>query len=528
MDLVIFKNNILLKENENNTRVISFNDFKEIVLTKKIFNSFLKYENSTIKIYDFKYENYLVFIIILMRFITRNNLYYEDACGKKSKITSLLFFYKALNLIIDLIYKPFFIYGLKKKIKRLKSLKSSEKIILNTLRSPLYLNTNLWFGVIAGGSVGHIAGVINNFSKIFKSKIYFFSTDKIPTVSEEVLFNQLVPYTRFWDFIEMPTLSTNRSFSQQLNHIKPFQFSLIYQRYSLNNFTGVELALKHNLPFVLEYNGSEVWISRHWGKKLKYEKLSHEIELLNFQKANLIVVVSEPLKSQLIEMGISPTKILVNPNGVNPDIYDPNINSNDLKKQLNIENKIVIGFIGTFGPWHGAEVLAQAFCSLLNKFPYFKNSIHLLMIGDGIRMNEVINIIKHNGYEDFVTFTGIIPQIEGPKYLATCDILVSPHVPNIDGTPFFGSPTKLFEYMSMAKGIVASDLDQIGEILEHNKTALLVKPGDVLELASGIEKLILDKNLRDQLGINARNKIIDSYSWEIHTRKIFNRLAEII
>ena len=54
--------------------------------------------------------------------------------------------------------------------------------------------------------------------------------------------------------------------------------------------------------------------------------------------------------------------------------------------------------------------------------------------------------------------TGLVPQEDGPEHLAACDILASPHVPNADGTPFFGSPTKLFEYMAMGKGIVASNL----------------------------------------------------------------------
>ncbi len=56
-------------------------------------------------------------------------------------------------------------------------------------------------------------------------------------------------------------------------------------------------------------------------------------------------------------------------------------------------------------------------------------------------------------------------QSEAPTYLAISDIVVSPTVPNPDGSPFFGSPTKLFEYMAMGKPIVASDLDQIGEVL---------------------------------------------------------------
>ena len=98
--------------------------------------------------------------------------------------------------------------------------------------------------------------------------------------------------------------------------------------------------------------------------------------------------------------------------------------------------------------------------------------------------------------------------------------LVSPHVPNPDGTPFFGSPTKLFEYMAMGKGIVASNLAQIGEVLEHKKTAWLVKPGDVKDLADGILRLAQDKKLREELGKNARQKAIKNYTWEENVKRL--------
>ena len=71
--------------------------------------------------------------------------------------------------------------------------------------------------------------------------------------------------------------------------------------------------------------------------------------------------------------------------------------------------------------------------------------------------------------EKYITLTGMIFFIRVSQYLAAYDILVSPHVPNSDGAPFFGSPTKLFEYMTTGKGIVASNLDQIGEVLKHKK-----------------------------------------------------------
>ena len=83
-------------------------------------------------------------------------------------------------------------------------------------------------------------------------------------------------------------------------------------------------------------------------------------------------------------------------------------------------------------------------------------------------------------------FTGALPHDKVAEYLDAADILVSPHIPMPDGSRFFGSPTKLFEYMAMGKAIVASRLEQLAEILEHDRTAWLVTPGNTEELAEAI------------------------------------------
>lgn len=170
--------------------------------------------------------------------------------------------------------------------------------------------------------------------------------------------------------------------------------------------------------------------------------------------------------------------------------------------------------------------MAEAFGRLLQEFPDYRKGIGLLMIGDGITMPLVEeNIEKFNLSENCI-LTGLIPQEKGPEYLAACDILVASHKPNHDGTPFFGSPTKLFEYMAMGKGIVASNLDQIGEVLKHDDTAWMVKPGDPQSLMEGLKVLIDDESRRDRLGEAARQEVVKKYTWREHTRKIIEKLKE--
>jgi glycosyltransferase involved in cell wall biosynthesis len=119
-----------------------------------------------------------------------------------------------------------------------------------------------------------------------------------------------------------------------------------------------------------------------------------------------------------------------------------------------------------------------------------------------------------------VIFTGAVEHLRVPSLLDACDILVAPHVPLTDGSEFFGSPTKLFEYMAMGKAIVASRLGQIGEVLEHGETALLVEPGNVGELSAAIVRLAEASPLRERLGTRAREIAIQRHTWKQNARRV--------
>jgi glycosyltransferase involved in cell wall biosynthesis len=81
--------------------------------------------------------------------------------------------------------------------------------------------------------------------------------------------------------------------------------------------------------------------------------------------------------------------------------------------------------------------------------------------------------------------------------------------------------------MAMAKGIVASDLDQIGEILEDGETAVLVRPGDPDDLARGILYLVEHPQEAACLGQNARREVVNNYTWEQNVKRVIQALEQI-
>ena len=409
-----------------------------------------------------------------------------------------------------------------------------------------YLKTNFWFGVKAGGSVAHVEGVIGGLRKN-KVDVEYSALDCQESLLPLVERVHMLPLPQY--------LSLDRSMNlcrsdwlihKTLKKASLASYDFIYHRMALNSLSGLLLARRLKRPLVLEYNGSEVWVQKNWGKPLLFQRVSQKIEDANIRCADYIVTVSDVLKDELIGRGVAAERIISYPNCVDPEKFDPALFPpqvcNNKRKTLGLsQNDVVLTFIGSFGQWHGVNSLAKAIHHLsLTQDKWLKEAnVKFVLIGDGACMAEVRETLATiPNYADFVTLTGLVPQEEAPAYLAMSDILLSPHSPPSTQERFFGSPTKLFEYMAMEKVIIASDLDQIGEVLspaihinkieerKESDLAILCAPGDVTELAKAIKYAVDHLPHLTSMGHNARCKALSTYTWERHVREILNILTQ--
>ncbi len=385
----------------------------------------------------------------------------------------------------------------------------------------VYLRATPGPGTQLGGAASHINGFIGAALKL-GARISLVSNDQIAGLDED-----RTPLKVIWP---KPVGSTRAAFdiynNLRFTHDAAFAIEraapdFIYQRYSRFSWAGVEASMRTGRPLFLEYNGSEVWVGRYWDR-VGSLGLLERYERLNLAAAARIFVVSEVERRNLLRAGVEDKRIVVNPNGVDAERFQPNIGGDGVRAELGIgRDETLVGFVGTFGPWHGVLALAEAI-----KLMPEDAHVRFLLVGSGALRGEVERILREANAERRVIMTGAVEHERVPQLLDACDVLASPHVPLEDGSEFFGSPTKLFEYMAMGKGIVASRLGQIGEVLTDEETALLVEPGDARELSEAILRLINSAQLREKLGAAARREAIARHTWTHNAARVLEAYRE--
>ncbi len=403
----------------------------------------------------------------------------------------------------------------------------------------MYLRTDFWVSIESGGSYGHTCYVAKELAAVTEDFVCCMS-QRYKLLDEAGLRQIVLPSPGgpgVEDNIVRATAHYMVALRPLVEAVRP---AYIYERLCLGNYAGALLSRQLNVPYIVEYNGSEISIRRSFdGIGYTYEKEYLQAEKLAFKQATMISVVSAEVKAGLVDRGVSPDKILVNPNGADLDAYAPA----DAAEKATIRKSVgldpanpVVGFTGTFGGWHGIDALADALPRLCEAVP----TVQFLMIGDGNYKHLVDRAIEDHQLQDRVRCVGRVPQAEGARLLKACDVYVSPHNTHMVDSKFFGSPTKIFEYMAMGGGIVASDLEQIGQILSPalrvsdlrradavvgDARAVLCEPGNVDEFVEAVAGLLGRPDWWPVLGRNARLAVEQHYSWARHVGRLWPFLA---
>lgn len=316
--------------------------------------------------------------------------------------------------------------------------------------------------------------------------------------------------TLFAKYLHEPKqfLSNVTNTPKEFHLMRQFQPDVVVARLDVSLFSALALSKMMRIPFVLEADCPVHYESLTFRPKyLRSETMSQYLESVNITHADAVVVVSNVLKHYFSQYRIDPQKLFVVPNAADIIKFTGAPADKSLREKYDLNDKVVLGFVGALSYWHGVETLMELIPVLLAKY---ENIAFLLVGAGGKREPQMRAFVNENGLQQRVIMTGYVPFEEIPAYVAAMDIVLAPY-PDLDF--FYYSPVKLFEYMASARPVVAPAKGQIGEVLSDGVDGVLTRPGDIDDMVTKVGELISDKQYRRRIGTAAREKIIDNHTW---------------
>jgi colanic acid biosynthesis glycosyl transferase WcaI len=227
-----------------------------------------------------------------------------------------------------------------------------------------------------------------------------------------------------------------------------------------------------------------------------------------YRQAHRIVVVTPAFKEHLIRYWNVPAeKISIVENGVETDLFRCDPAGIDIRRQLKLEDRFVICYIGTMGNAHGLEGLISAAEELQTAFP----SAMFLLIGEGAEKERIVELAAARGLSN-IRFLGQQPRERIPAYVSAADLcLVMLKKSELFKTVI---PTKLLEYMACERAVIVAVDGQARQIVEEAGAGVFVEPEDVNSLVKMIVALAKDPGRRQQMGVSGRHYIVNKYSRE--------------
>lgn len=217
---------------------------------------------------------------------------------------------------------------------------------------------------------------------------------------------------------------------------------------------------------------------------------ARRFETAALRRADVVITASDVMRARLLESGLDATRVFVVHNGCSCEQEE---------ESLPEEQTSGILFVGNFKPWQRVDLLIDALASL-------EDDTRVLLAGRGDTA-ALLARADELGVGDRVEFLGPVDRARVQDLMRKSRVLVLPHSND------YGSPMKLFEYLGSGRPSVLPDLPVVREVVTHDEHALLFRPGDHLELARCLRRLLGDRELRLRLGSRGRALVCSEYTW---------------
>lgn len=273
--------------------------------------------------------------------------------------------------------------------------------------------------------------------------------------------------------------------------------------------SGWWLAKAKRVPFVFEVR--DLWpeslgaVGMGSENSVLYRSLAKIAGFL-YRKSDHIVVVTPAFEEYLVKYWQVPRqKISVVENGVETDLFNARPANSDLRRELGVEGKFVVCYIGTMGMAHGLETLVNAAEQLQRVAP----EVFFLLVGEGADKDRIIALAQVRGLTN-LRFVDQQPRERIPDYISASDASLV----LLKKTELFKTviPTKMLEFMSCARPVILGVDGQAREIVEQAQAGIFVEPESVPELVAAVLRLREDPTLRKLLGFNGRSHILEHFS----------------
>jgi glycosyltransferase involved in cell wall biosynthesis len=281
----------------------------------------------------------------------------------------------------------------------------------------------------------------------------------------------------------------------------------VYERLSLFGLSGVRTAQRLDVPHVLEVNAPLCDEARRF-RTLPYPQEAFEVERRVCRETDHVFANSEATTAHLVDAGVSPAKVAVVPNGVDVRKFTG-------RRRRRGSGVFRVGFLGSLNPWHGIDVLLEAFTHALAR----RTDLRLEIVGAGPEANRLAEAALP---ADAFLSHGPLAHRTAIEVMSQWDVGVAPFLPLLR---FYFSPLKVVEYMAAGVCPVASDLGQIRTLLDRGKRGVLVEPGNAGALAGAILGLASDRPAASELGARARAYALRELTWQKNAERALSALT---